>query len=755
MKLNFFANLKFLFWCWFVFLSFWILSAQYYYYDAGWNTYQQWCSENLYVRINMNSASATAWRFHAILDPAKIIYSTSSDSAVLRSNLFNASSDTFANRSALWSPNRKTWSSNTILKIDRSNTVVAYSSDGGLYWTLNFIPLYNSSPFSWSFGMEFNPDLDWCSSTATIETTLSNWWCDVINIWQQQSHLTGTYSFLQAPCIADINSPSININIPAALVKQSRLSGVSLDLNEAWWSAWLSNVPYIWTWWVWTWNPWWSISNQYWIDLNTFNLVISWNGYTKTFTWWSIGVNAVWNGRTWQDYSKNYNLTIDQAQLFDYWIEKAITMTTKINDRVWTHEVTRVITFNQPQAPWLLWNRIPNDGDIFVNLSVPIKLWIQDDRAWVDSWSIKVTLSWINWTNYWPYIFSGISLNLSWATSIALSPDYYINITNHLDFPASWTIRVIVEAKDFANNNDEISDYSFSTRPSCTELQCCENIYVQVGTGTPVLYNYADLYVNYASWLVPEFTAWSITWYLDCRESYYWISVYSGDGNTWVFIDQFTWTQIVFSGTNIKAILTWTSWNVILLIRMWNFIIKVYPSSRSVSDFSNLWEIRFYNQSKVLIYSGGIGTTNLGTWNIIDEIPAWTYYVIYKWQSHLSSYVSWFVVVQNSWLMFLDFTTGTNLYWAQNYSSEEDDWYRYQTAWDFKNKSWYYDFTVNWNDISVLVWSWLIENWIALLDPKNLNWDVALNASDISIIWTNFEKEDAAFFGWASSFLAW
>jgi len=761
MKLKFFVNLRFLFLIWFVFLFYWILSAQYYYYDSWTSTYpyQQWCSEDLNLRINTQGTWVMAWIFDLILDPTKISYSTSADATTLRSNLFVASTQTFINWTSLLSPAWKTWSNNTILNADRFNSASSYNWSNWLYWTIKFIPLYNTSIQNWSFSMWFDPDVNWCSSNATIETTLSLGWCDVINLSQQNSHLTWTYSFLQEPCVADTNNPTISFSTPSNWWdKQSSLSWISLSLNEAAWVT-SSNVPYIWTGWhtIWTWNPGWTISNQYWIDLTTLSLVVSGNWNTKTFTWWTVWLTPTWNGRTWQDNYKSYSIAIDQAYISSYGIEKTITITTNVADRMWNNASQSILTFNNPISPSLLWTPSPVGGAIFVNLTAPIQLWIQDNRAWVDSGSIRVTLSWINGTNYGPYIFSGSSLGLSWIASTALQPNYTINITGHVAFPSSWTIKVIVYAEDMENNIDNISDYSFSTRLSCSELQCCENIYVQVWAWSPTLYSYTDLYINYASGVVPNFINWSATWYLDCRETYYGISIYSWNGVTWSFLSQFTWTQIVFSGTNIKAILTWTSWNVILLIRLWNFVIKVYPSSR-VTSLDNLWKIIFYNQSKSKIYSWIISTNNGGTWSFLDSlnnIQAWTYYVVYKWQSQLSSYISWFVVVQNSWLMFLDFTTWTNIYGAQNYSSEQDDWNKYQTAWDLKNSQWNYDFTINWNDVSILVASWLFENWIDLLDAKNLNWDVALNASDISIIWTNFDKKDAWFFGWISSFLTW
>lgn len=735
--------------------SFGFIFSQYYYFDT-WSTsypYQQWCNETLSVRINTQWDDIRWWRFHLILDPYSFYYSTSSVSSVLRSDLFNASTAVFSNWSSDWSPSW--WNGWTIiLQIDRTNTIDDYNWSNWLYWNIKFKPLYNVSEFYWSFGIEY---ISWLNTT---ETTLSRaWWVEMINPSEQVSRLTWTYFILQEPCVADTNNPSISLSVPSAWTKKSKLSWINLNLNENVWVAW-SNVPYVWTssHTVRTWNPWWTISNQYWINLNTFSLVISWNWNTKTFTWWSLWVNAIGNWRTWQDKDNNYSVSINSSEIFDYWIEKRIQITVNVDDNVWNSASTYSMNFNNPVWPSALGSFSPYNWAIFVNLSAPIQLWIQDDWAWVDSWSILVTLSWINLTDYWPYLFSGNDLNLSWVLWVANQPDYYINITNHPDFPTSWTIRVSVYAQDMENNIDTISDYTFTTRPDCWELQCCDYIYTQIWNQTPVFYPYADLYVNYSSWFVPTFTGWLNAWYLDCGETNYWISIYSWDGNTWSFIDVFTWTELFFSWTNIKAILTWDG-NVILLTRIWRFVFKVYPSNR-VTTFDNSWIVIFYDGSKNFVYSWTIWTDSLWTWSFVDEIPAWTYYVVYKWQSQLSSYISWFIVVQNSWLMLLDFTTWANLYWTQQKNLSEDDWFWYQTAWDLLNSQWVYDFMINGNDIAIIVWGlwWFpIDNWIWILDYRNLNWDVAINSSDIAIIWINFEMEDVSFYSdiWFQPLFNW
>ena len=155
---------------------------------------------------------------------------------------------------------------------------------------------------------------------------------------------------------------------------------------------------------------------------------------------------------------------------------------------------------------------------------------------------------------------------------------------------------------------------------------------------------------------------------------------------------------------------------------------------------SNSWIIKIYNTNKVLQRTIDVWINVNGTWELFTDIQPGKYYIIFKWQSHLASYLSWVTLLW--WNETIDFTTWTNIYGAQNYSSQQNDWYKYQTAWDLKNSQWNYDFMINWNDISIITNDWLSEAWIDILDPRNLNWDRAVNVSDISIIWTNFEKTD-------------
>jgi hypothetical protein len=52
-----------------------------------------------------------------------------------------------------------------------------------------------------------------------------------------------------------------------------------------------------------------------------------------------------------------------------------------------------------------------------------------------------------------------------------------------------------------------------------------------------------------------------------------------------------------------------------------------------------------------------------------------------------------------------DFTTGADLYGTQNLDSQTDDGKQYQTAGDLKNTDGVYDFVINGNDISIMLFN--------------------------------------------------
>ncbi|MCF7835087.1 hypothetical protein K9M48_03460 [Candidatus Gracilibacteria bacterium] len=170
-----------------------------------------------------------------------------------------------------------------------------------------------------------------------------------------------------------------------------------------------------------------------------------------------------------------------------------------------------------------------------------------------------------------------------------------------------------------------------------------------------------------------------------------------------------------------------------------NLSFKSFASNR-VGGLNNSGTIKIYNTSKVLQKTIDVGVNVNGTGEFFTDIVPGTYHIVFKGQSHLASYLSGVTLVGGP--QILDFTTGTNLYGTQQKNLSQDDGYRYQTAGDLKNTNGVYDYMVNGNDISIITANGMFDNGIGVLDPRNLNGDVAINASDIAVIGINFEKTD-------------
>jgi hypothetical protein len=98
-------------------------------------------------------------------------------------------------------------------------------------------------------------------------------------------------------------------------------------------------------------------------------------------------------------------------------------------------------------------------------------------------------LSGINGTAYGPYIYSGTALSFTNAGGSALQPNRNVVLSGsaHVAFPTSGTIRLLISVGDMAGSTGYWTG-SFTTRPVCSELQCCDPISLQLGSQAPQLY---------------------------------------------------------------------------------------------------------------------------------------------------------------------------------------------------------------------------------------------------------------------------
>ena len=299
-----------------------------------------------------------------------------------------------------------------------------------------------------------------------------------------------------------------------------------------------------------------------------------------------------------------------------------------------------------------------------------------------------------------------------------------------------------------------------------------------------VIYNYEDTGMNYRLWFVDAWVtndsfaqkaclgqyettqfwqyitgntslftlaAWGSGIYtLSARFPTYYSGIY-----TWciMFYPAMTW---ISTNANSNEVTTdnntlprkWIFMSALVHPSSFPIIVKAFSSNRvyQTTNNANTWVVKIYDSSFNLIATSQRFTLNdNGTGEALINAPAGTYYMVFKGQSHLASYLSW-ITISWTWWESLDFTTGTNLYGTQQLNDAEDDGNRYQSAGDLKNIIGKYDHTVNGNDIAILTANGFQESGIPVLDPRNLNADWAVNVSDISVIGVNFEKIDP-FFG--------
>lgn len=124
------------------------------------------------------------------------------------------------------------------MQIDRNNGATAYAGSNGLYGTLKFVPLYNVT--NGSVSMVYIPG-------DTTKTTLSAGGVNRIVPSSQNPRLTGNYTFLQQPCVADSTAPLITISTPTAGIKRSSQSGIIFTLTDSVGVNGVTNVPYVFT----------------------------------------------------------------------------------------------------------------------------------------------------------------------------------------------------------------------------------------------------------------------------------------------------------------------------------------------------------------------------------------------------------------------------------------------------------------------------------------------------------------------------
>ena len=135
------------------------------------------------------------------------------------------------------------------------------------------------------------------------------------------------------------------------------------------------------------------------------------------------------------------------------------------------------------------------------------------------------------------------------------------------------------------HNVDTISTYSFTTKPSCVDLGCCQNVSLQTGNNPSFIYNGFTL--NISGGLNPTFTFNGNTGTINCGTENQGMHIYKGtetNSGTASHVTFFDLNNLNFSGFNVQALL---SGQTIYLQKLLNIVVKAFPSNRVYQTTNN------------------------------------------------------------------------------------------------------------------------------------------------------------------------
>lgn len=219
--------------------------------------------------------------------------------------------------------------------------------------------------------------------------------------------------------------------------------------TQVWWSNLWSNMSYP------NYTSWNSIlisQIQSWQQLN-YELFFAQTWSNSNFTWYfapehPINLTLTFNDRQGSGVSNPINVTYtnSEAPVFrDYtkeinftgWVDQKLNSS---DDSVWiylTGQMVRLFSGNIDSwenrvFPYdLTWD---NMSEIWIIKQTQIAFKVTDNRAWVDSGTVKVTVQWKRWWTDYTYVFTGISLSFlnflrwdNWNNAL----NYLVQLTDH------------------------------------------------------------------------------------------------------------------------------------------------------------------------------------------------------------------------------------------------------------------------------------------------------------------------------------
>lgn len=320
--------------------------------------------------------------------------------------------------------------------------------------------------------------------------------------------LDASYTFMPLPCVVDVNAPTFNgmnptfnqrfvssgaifsaliydrtwssvINGPAPLwsnnTKHYRYSGLDTSILANYQAAPLT------------------VDNQQWVNSGSIKITVScptctsFGGNSYVLSWSDLNI-ILWTGDTthnrytWDSQDRGYRISF--APPVAYEIEKQVTVTGQVvdnpNETGAIHTGTLSLSFNAPQVP-VITPLYPLSGAVFVEWknTLKVKFYFTDDRAGIDTWSIRITIPQIMsgvdvlMTGY-TYSGSDLEIILSWGAEwLGNSWSYLVQFFPKRNFPSDTWVRITWFVLDLAGNT-WLLNMSFVTRPSCAQWWCNE-----------------------------------------------------------------------------------------------------------------------------------------------------------------------------------------------------------------------------------------------------------------------------------------
>lgn len=440
--------------------------------------------------------------------------------------------------------------------------------------------------------------INFSGNQTAWDTTISKawWWFDLLSRVENLN-----INFQTWPCLIDDNPPllqSLNIGNLAYRVNLQNITYLMNDLSNTGYHYEINGLNYI---------PTTTKDNQYWVKLNSIETIISWSNTLHSYKYndADMTINTNWQ-TTRAGLSRWYNVSLSPFSRFSRDKEEEIKLIVSWTDNVW-NKVNQTISFNKPRAPfvrraaksdrdwniWLsnpfFWN-VPNkkpDDIYFVKSDIyDIKFAVVDDRAWVDSGSIYVTVR--KWSVFGTIIkaynksdmllssFSTTYLknnSLTGSNNITHSNNFYVTLTWFGNLPQWEQIFVVVSWTDLSPNKtrftpyntafpDQVNYFSFYVKWSCESMQCREDFLTINITWIDNIYTENKLYVSWNALI------WLSGNELSCGSEYSGFNIMSGNQ----VLTFYTGTKLVISWAWFTTRLSGTILSVNLINPTWQII---------------------------------------------------------------------------------------------------------------------------------------------------------------------------------------